>query len=455
MAFQLVSGQHIHVVGIGGFGMSAIARVLLETGYTISGSDQKANALTASLEAAGAQIMIGHNAANVGSNVDVLLASSAIPSTNPEIETAYQRGIPVLHRRDAIGALTAPYQTLAVSGVHGKTTTTALLCHVLTEAGLDPTAIVGGVMNSTGTNACVGRSQWFVIEADEYGEMFLGLRPAVAIVNNIEHDHPDQFPTLAVMVDTFRRFIEQTEGVVVAGIDSPPVAELIHNRPDTLTYSLENLNADWAASDIQPHARGVTTFTLYHQGQSQGTVELSLMGKHNVENALAVIATAHHIGIPLSTIQTTLDTFQGTARRSQIMGRVGGVTLVNDYAHHPTAIRLTLEAWRGIEGQLWAVWQPHTYNRLRALADDFMHAFGDADHVLITDVYSVREEPTPGLSAPDLAERMPHPDARYSGGFEASASLLEQTVKAGDCVIIFSAGDAPRIGEILLERLQP
>lgn len=434
--------------------MSAIARVLLETGYRVSGSDQQANSLTIGLDEAGARVYIGHRAENVGPDVAVILASSAIPTNNPEIEAALKRGIPVLHRREAIGALTALYRTLAVAGTHGKTTTTALLCHVLTEAGFDPTAIVGGVMNDMGTNARVGRSQWFVIEADEYGEMFLGLRPEIAIINNIEHDHPDQFPTLEALIDAFQCFISQTQGAVVAGIDSPSVARLVENHPSVITYSLYNQTADWVADNIQSPRHGVTTFDLYHTGRPLVTVELSLMGHHNVENALAVIATATSIGVPLSATQAALSTFRGTARRSEVMGQVAGVMVVNDYAHHPTAIRFTLEAWRGSQGQLWAIWQPHTYNRLRALAEEFMQAFGAADHVLITDVYSVREDPTPGLSAPDLAERMQHPNVRYSGGFEETAILLAHEVKADDCVVILSAGDAPRIGERLLEILR-
>lgn len=449
-------------MGIGGFGMSAIARILLGTGYRVSGCDQRENGLSAELAQDGATIHIGHDPSHV-QDVDLLLASSAIPDDHAELQAAHANDIPVMRRRDAIGLLTANYRTIAISGTHGKTTTTALLSHILTEATLDPTTIVGGVMKNIGTNAKVGHSGLFVIEADEYGEMFLGLNPAIAAVTNIEYDHPDVFPTMEALIHTFEQFIAciQPDGTLVACLDSPAVASMAENRQwsglPTITYGVQNIEADWFAQDIRAIGQGRTQFAVHFNGTMMGTAILNLVGTYNVQNALATIAIANELGVPFEVSAPMLETFAGTGRRSEIMGTAGGVTVVSDYAHHPTAIRVALEAWRQqISGQLWAVWQPHTYNRLRALSEKFIHAFDHAEHVLITDVYSVRETITAGLTAPDLVSKVGeigHPDARYSGDFEGAARILANEVQSGDCVVILSAGDAPKIGDLLLESL--
>ncbi len=449
-------------MGIGGFGMSAIARVLLGTGYTVSGCDQRDNDLSVALSHDGAMIYQGHDPSHIH-DIDLLLASSAIPDDHPELQAARANDVPVMRRRDAIGLLTADYRTIAISGTHGKTTTTALLSHVLTEANLDPTTIVGGVINNLGANARVGRSGIFVIEADEYGEMFLGLRPAIAAITNLEYDHPDMFPSMEALTATFEQFIEciQPDGTLVACLDSPAVASFAENRQwsglPTITYAVNDIEADWFAQDIQPIGQGRTQFSVHFNGTILGTATLNLVGTYNVQNALATLAIANELGVPFEVVAPILETFTGTGRRSEIMGNIGEVTVVNDYAHHPTAIQAVLSAWaQQTSGRLWGVWQPHTYNRLRALSKEFIHAFTAADHVLITDVYSVRETITAGLTAPDLAAKITeigHPSARYSGNFESTATILADEVQAGDCVVIMSAGDAPKIGEILLQSL--
>lgn len=462
MDFKLSPHQHVHIVGIGGFGMSAIARVLLESGYRVTGSDEKANHLTDSLQKSGATVYIDHHANNIrGANV--ILASSAIADSNPELQAATAQNIPVLRRRDTIGFVTANYRTLAVSGTHGKTTTTALLTHVLAEAGLDPTTIVGGVMKDLGSNARVGQGEFFVIEADEYGGMFLGLHPEIAIITNIEYDHPDQFPTMESLVQAFNDFTDciKPDGILVAGIDSAPVAAIAEARQwlslPTITYGLAHEEAQWFATRLEMTETGQMRFEVRYENVELGSAELNLAGAHNVQNALAVIAVANQLGISFSTITDALATFAGTERRAEILGTVNGITIISDYAHHPTAIRANLQAWTNRPGQLWAVWQPHTYNRLRALADEFAHAFSDADHVIVTDVYSVRETVTPGLAPADLVARIQqagHHDARYCGGFEQVATLLAREVQPGDTVLIFSAGDAPQIAHFLLDLLQ-
>jgi UDP-N-acetylmuramate--alanine ligase len=483
---MLHPGQHIHIVGVGGFGMSAIARVLAQRGYTVSGSDLRANAFTRDLAALGVTVYEGHAADHI-TGADLLVISSAVPDDNPEVAAARAQGIPVLLRRDMLGELMAGQIGIAIAGTHGKTTTTALLAHTLIEAGLDPTYIVGGVMLNTGTNAGVGRGAPFVIEADEYDRMFLGLRPQIAVVTNIEHDHPDCYPTLGAMLDAFADFVNclPDDGLLVVCADDPRAAALGAVRraagKPVVTYGLTPPpgslvndaageaghrltptrplhamgEANWSAADLHPDPSGGMRFTAHRSGQSLGPVRLNLSGTFNVQNALAVLAVADHLGVRFEQIAAAFESFQGTGRRAEIMGQVGGVTVVSDYAHHPTAIRLTLAAHRDRPGvsHLWAVWQPHTYGRMRALADDFATAFAAADHVLVTDVYSVREDFSPGLDAPGMVDSIRaagHPDARYTGGLDATARILAEEARPGDWVLILSAGDAPQIGQRLL-----
>ncbi|HML22967.1 MAG TPA: UDP-N-acetylmuramate--L-alanine ligase, partial [Aggregatilinea sp.] len=427
---MLHSGQHIHIIGIGGFGMSAIARVLLQRGFVVSGSDLHANNLTRELQANGATIYEGHAAENVG-GADVVAISSAVPDSNPEVAAARAQGIPVLRRRDLLGELMANRTGIAVAGTHGKTTTTALLAHTLIEAGRDPTYIVGGVMQNTGTNAGVGKGPEFVIEADEYDRMFLGLRPKIAVVTNVEHDHPDCYPTWGEMAAAFQAFTHllPPDGLLVVCADDEPAFALGRERwrmdGPVSSYGTGTTSGDWTATEIEPDPAGGMRFNVRRGGQFgavAGNVHLALDGHHNVQNALAVITVASHLGVPFETIAAALSSFMGTQRRGETLGQAGGVTVISDYAHHPTAIRVTLEAHRQRPGvrDLWAVWQPHTYGRMRALATDFTWCFSRADHILVTDVYSVREEITPGLDArgmADLIRPTDHPDARYTGAF--------------------------------------
>jgi UDP-N-acetylmuramate--alanine ligase len=454
--------MHYHIMGVGGFGMSALARVLVKRGHTVSGCDMRPNNITAALQTEGVIIQFGHDAAHL-QNVDIVLASSAIPENNPEIEAARQYGIPVYERRQAMALLTSGFRTLAIAGTHGKTTTTALLTHVLTATGRDPSAIIGGVMQDTTSNARVGQSDLFVIEADEYGEMFLGLTPEIAVITNIEHDHPDRFPDLDTMIHAFQQFAGQIvpHGALIGGIDSAPVADLIEMRQwqgmATSTYSLQNSDATWFADDIQFDVSGKLQFNIHYENSLLGRATLPLLGTHNAQNALAVCAVADHLSIPAPEVIAALATFPGTQRRSEIMAHVQGITIVNDYAHHPTAVRATLNAWRHVAKRLWAVWEPHTYTRMRALAPEFAIAFSRADVALVLDVYSVREEITPGLSAPNLARMMQeagHANARYGGTFSDAAATLAREVQAGDVVVIMSAGDGPEVGHLLHQQLE-
>jgi UDP-N-acetylmuramate--alanine ligase len=447
-------GQHIYFVGIGGFGLSAIARVLLERGYRVSGSDRTMNPLTASLVRDGATIYSGHDGTNIN-GTDMLIVSSAVPEANPEVIAARAAGIPVYKRVDILGALMAEQHVIAVAGTHGKTTTTAMITHLLQQTGKAPGYIVGGVMANTGTNAASGAGDYFVIEADEYDNAFLGIYPDVAIVNNIEYDHPDFFADEAALMNSFRQFVSRItrdHGVLLACGDDAGAAALAseHRRNKRLafTYGL-NDGAVLRARDVQTHADGVTSFDVFQGATYHGQAELQLPGQHNVLNALAAIyAASTGTDQPISAVIPHLATFQGTGRRFEIRSDIGGIAIVDDYAHHPTAIQTTIAAAqsRFPQRELWVIWQPHTYSRTKALWAQYTHAFTAADHVLITDIYAAREAPLDGISSEAIAADFEHPDAHASGSVMETATRLIAEVQSNAVILILSAGDAPLIG---------
>lgn len=457
-------GLRVHILGIGGAGMSALARVLLGRGITVSGSDRQASETTHALQAEGATIFEGHDAANL-SGADVLLISSAVRPDNPELVAAQAADLPVLKRRDALPLILGDKIQIAVAGTHGKTTTTAMIAHLLRETGRAPSYIVGGTLVNTGDNARAGAGDAFVIEADEYDYMFLGLQPTIAVLTNIEHDHPDMFPTMADVLDAFRRFIGQIpefDGVLIACADDPHALQLARERrasgQPTLTYGLHNPHASWRATIDGP---GQFTVSGVQNGRGvQQQFTLALPGTHNVQNALAALVAVCAYGVPLEQAVGPLATFRGTGRRFEIMGQADGVTVISDYAHHPTAIRANVQAVRERYpgAVLWAIWQPHTYSRTRLLADEFAAAFAGADQVLVTDIYAAREQAGPGdPDGASMAARIwsQGTAARHSGDLAATAALLCDEVQPGSVIILFSAGDAPRIGAAFLRARTP
>jgi UDP-N-acetylmuramate--alanine ligase len=445
-------------VGIGGIGLSAIARVLHGWGYTVSGSDRELSPLTEALAAEGITIYAGHRAAQVES-ADVVVASSAIPDENPELTQARHLGLPIVKREQFLGALTAGRTTTAVAGTHGKTTTSAMIAWILTEAGLDPTFIVGGVLQNLQTNARAGNGPHFVIEADEYDGAFLGLAPQVAVVTTLEHDHPDCYPTFGQMRDAFLRFVRGLApgGLLILCGQDRQARELAAGTQGqerrVETYGLD-ATWDWRAEGLQlgNHA----AFQVSYRDKQLGTCALQLPGLHNVLNALAALAASHAAGVEFGAAAAALTRFRGTERRFEVKGQAAGVTIVDDYAHHPTEIRATLAAARlKYSGRnLWAVFQPHTYSRTAALLDDFARAFGNAERVLVTGIYAAREAEIPGISGADVVARMDHRDARYIETLEEAAQILLTGVRPGDVVITMGAGDGYRVGEWLLARLQ-
>ncbi len=454
---QLPPHGRVHIIGIGGAGMSAIATVLIERGYRVSGSDQAESDVTQQLREQGAEVFIGQQAANVG-DVKLVVVSSAIRADNPELIAAQERGIAVTKRAQFLGWLMQGSLGVAVAGTHGKTTTTAMIAHVLITAGRDPSFIVGGMIKSIGRSAHAGRDREFVIEADEYDRMFLGLTPAIEVILNVEHDHPDCYPTLDDLLAAFREFIQHLPegGLVVACGEDAAASMLAREATRRLLYGFKP-TLDWYATDLRANNAGGIDFLAHHNGQTQGLVRLRVPGKHNVLNALAALAVTDALDVPFKATVDALSEFRGVGRRFEVRGEVNGVTIVDDYGHHPTEIKSTLAGarLRYPDRPIWAVLQPHTYSRTKTLLDQFAAAFDDADHVIITAIYASRERDTLGISNRDVVAAMaqrdtPPRDARAIDTLDEVARYLQAHVRPGDVVITFSAGDANKISEALL-----
>jgi len=449
--------KHVHCVGVGGFGISAIARVLLERGYRVSGSDLQLSPVAEALAASGATVMIGHQAENIG-DAEIVLASSAVPEDNVELVAARGRGTPVLKRAEFLAQLMAGTMGVAIAGTAGKTTTAGMLAWILVQGGLDPSFIVGGVIEGLGTNAQSGHGPHFVIEADEYDRMFLGLVPTVAAVTHLEHDHPDCYPTFAEMRKAFVRFIEPvpSNGLIVGCADHPSVKELLSLEWEATvqTCGLSNAN-DWYATEVLPNPLGGHDMNVWHSGQRWHSVRLRVPGLYNVRNALVALAIADWLGMDRGTICQALRTFSGIGRRFQVLGRVGEMVVVDDYAHHPTKIRAALSAARAHfpERPVWAVFQPHTYSRTRALWGEFVECLGQADHVIVLDVYPARETDTLGVDPAALAAQITRADARYVRDLHAAVAYLRSHVEPNAVVLSLSAGDGNQVAVRLLEQL--
>jgi UDP-N-acetylmuramate--alanine ligase len=465
-------GLRVHLVGVGGSGMSAIARVLLGRGYGVSGSDAARNELTEALAAEGATIYQGHAADHIRA-AELVVYSSAIPADNPELVAARAAGIPTLKRADLLGELMEGSIGIAVAGTHGKTTTTAMIAHILMEADLDPTAILGGTLpglGAAGANGRVGEGPYFVVEADEYDHMFLGLRPEVAVITNIEHDHPDIFPTPRAYLDAFRAFTGRLpdSGHLIACTDDAGALALLSNGEwpgvELTTYGLNDLPATarlgehlhYRASDVQPNPLGGSDFVVSQGGQTIGLARLRVPGLHNVRNALAAVVVGLDLQVEFPQICRALASFGGVQRRFQVIGEASGVTIVDDYAHHPTEIRTTLAAARQrYPGRrLWAVWQPHTFSRTRLLGRQFADSFADADRVIVLDVYRSRETDDPGVSATGIVALMNHPNAVHIAEKAAAASYVLERVHPDDVIVTLSAGDGNEVGRLVMEGLQ-
>lgn len=458
----------VHFIGIGGSGLSAIARLLKESGYTVTGSDRVPSQFALDLQNDGIDVYIGHHPRNV-TGADWVVRSSAIADDNPEVEAARRAGIPVYKRADFIGKLMDNKTGIAIAGTHGKTTTTAMTAWVLYMLGRDPSFIIGGVMNNLKVNARAGKGEPFVIEADEYDRMFLGLKPRIEVITSLEHDHPDMYPKFEDMYAAFQSFVDllPPDGtLIVCSEDKQAVSLLSYARRkghNVMTYNLQSettINSPhWMqARSLKPNDRGGFNFTaitnMVEAGAASVNVSLQVPGEHNVRNALATLCIVATMGLSIQLAANALGLFTGTGRRFEVRGERKGVIVVDDYAHHPTEIRATLAAARSRypDRRIWAVWQPHTYSRTQTLFYEFTRAFNDANHVLVTEIYAAREK-TQNFSSAEVVSAMPHPSAKFTGTLENTTKYLLKHLRHGDVLLVLSAGDADQISTKVLKGL--
>lgn len=460
--------NRVHIIGIGGSGMSGFAVILLARGVQVSGSDRQDSPYIAALEKLGAKITIGHRGENVR-GASIVLRSSAVPDDNIEVVAAQESGIRVVKRTEFLSKLTAGKRVIAVAGTHGKTTCSAMIAWVLAELGGDPTYLIGGISKDLKGNAGAGNGPFFVIEADEYDRMFLGLQPEIAVITNLEHDHPDCYPTMDEFRGAFIQFVGliQPGGLLVAYGDDSEVLNLCTGAAEmgvtVYQYGIQGPRLDFQAQHLAPNDTGGISFDLT-TGDGPGEsprpgvhVRLRIPGEHNVLNALAALAVCSHLGFSLQEAADTLARFSGTGRRFDVYDQVDDIVLIDDYAHHPTEIRVTLQAARQRypHSRIWAVWQPHTYSRTRTLLDQFANAFEAADRVLITDIYRARENPPEnGFSAMDIAVVIKKPEVTYTPGILDALHLLEAELTSNEVVLVLSAGDADQLNVRLAQSLR-
>ncbi len=449
--------KNIHCIGIGGVGLSAIAEILMSRGCNVSGSDMKESDITSSLAKKGARIYIGHRAENVD-NADVLVYSAAVAQDNPEIVRATERGIPILSRAEMLGMLMDEYKnSIAISGTHGKTTTTSMVSLILDRAGVEPTILVGGNLSEIGGNCKIGQGEFFVTEACEYMDSFLSLRPKMEVILNIDSDHLDYFKDINQIVksfDTFAHLVPET-GTIVAYDSNAFVNQVVNQLQNVITFGL-NENSDYYAVDISFNENGMPAFTVLKKGEELARVQLSVPGEHNIINAMAAFACTHVLGVDAEVIKETLEKFRGTQRRFDILGTTAkGAKVVDDYAHHPTEIKATLSACQNVpHNKLWCIFQPHTYTRTRALFDDFAEAFEKTDILILTEIYAAREKNIYKISSSQLAEKIkedcPDKQVMFMEDFQAIARYVNSNAESGDMVVTMGAGDVYKVGEEIL-----
>ena len=452
---MFIRTQHVHFIGIGGIGMSGIAEILLNLGHRVSGSDLKRSPITDRLLSLGATIFEGHAASNIA-GADVVVTTSALSSTNPEVLAARAQSIPVIQRAEMLAELMRLKYGVAIAGMHGKTTTTSMIAAVLAAGGLDPTVVVGGRVETMGSSARLGSSQYLVAEADESDRSFLKLSPILAVVTNIDREHMDCYRDMQDVECAFLEFMDRVPfyGATTACIDDPKLAALLPRvRHTVLTYGM----APEAAFrlEVLPSSSGrQSQFLVHRKGEALGPFTLSVPGLHNLRNATAAVAIGIQLGVSVNHIAAGLAEFGGVERRFQRKGEVGGVTVVDDYGHHPTEIRATLEAARqcGFR-RILVLFQPHRYTRTRDLLQEFRDCFQAADVVRVVDIYAASETPIPGVDALALVEAIEGADVRYSASFEEAVEQIVRIAGPGDLVLTMGAGNIHQAGPMVLAAL--
>ncbi|MGA6952315.1 MAG: UDP-N-acetylmuramate--L-alanine ligase [Candidatus Sulfotelmatobacter sp.] len=466
--------QQIHFVGIGGIGMSGIAEVLLNLGYKVSGSDLKSSAVTQRLAGLGASVFEGHRAENIA-GAEVVVTSSAIAEENPEVVEAHKLHVPVIQRAEMLAELMRLKYGIAIAGMHGKTTTTSMVAAVLAGGGLDPTVVVGGRVDAMGSNARLGKSQYLVAEADESDRSFLKLSPILSVVTNIDREHMDCYRNMRDVKKTFLEFMDRVPfyGMVVACNDDPLLRRLLPEvQRRTVTYGTKRGSDFWIKIPTLRQAQGrlsrakgaremgqpLSQFAVRYRDQDLGEFTLHVPGMHNVLNATAAIAVGVGLDVGLEAIRTALDQFRGVDRRFQLRGRVAGVSVIDDYGHHPTEIKATLAAARSCGfRKIHVVFQPHRYTRTRDLLEDFAMAFGDADSLFVLDIYAASEKPIEGISGEALARTIRESggrSAQYVSSFPDAVSSAAAVAQEGDMILTLGAGSVSQLGPMILEKLK-
>ncbi len=445
----------IHIIGIGGTGMAPIAVVLHEMGTAVSGSDRSESVYTQVLRSKGISVSVPQKAENIA-DPDYVFYSSAIHDDNPELAEARRKGIPTLKRREFLGLVLRGRKTVAIAGSHGKSTTTSMTAWVLASLGLEPGFIVGSNMKDLGKIASAGKSDWFVIEADEYDNMFLGLEPYAAALTKVEYDHPDYFPTQDSYLEAFGKFLgnSRKDGLILLNGDDPKQSTLpLPEDRRICRYGLGE-NCDFRGTDLMIGGNGCYSYQFTAEGQKI-PVTLQIPGKHNVSNSLLVMSLCAAFGLDLIQAAEAIGTFHGIGRRFEIVGNWNGITLIDDYAHHPTEIKATLEAAREFfpGRRIRAIWQPHTYSRTRSLLSEFCRSFVNADEVIVTDIYAARED-FAGFGIENVLESMEHPCVHHKKGNREIAEYLAGSLRSGDVVVTLSAGDANQAAPMALEMLK-
>ena len=446
----------VHFTGIGGISMSGLAEILLNAGFTVTGSDRAASDLTRKLESEGCTVYCGQRAENITEDVSLVVYTAAVKPDNPELARAKELNIPLMTRAELLGQIMKNYETsIAVSGTHGKTTTTSMLTSILLKADADPTVSVGGMLPSIGGNIRIGQSGCFVTEACEYTNSFLSFFPTISIILNIDADHLDFFKDLDDIRKSFTAFADllPDDGLLVINSDIERYEEIAKNVKCKVVTVSSGSEADYTAKNISYNEKGCASFDVLHKGEKILEISLAVPGAHNISNALAAIAVCDHLKVPFSYIEDGIGEYTGTDRRFQYKGKIGEVTVVDDYAHHPTEIAATLAAAKNVpHKKLWVVFQPHTYSRTKALFDDFAKALSAADEVVLADIYAARENDDLGISSRDLEEAVKSYGtlARYFGSFDEIENFLLQSCSPGDLLITMGAGDIVKVADDLL-----
>jgi UDP-N-acetylmuramate--alanine ligase len=449
--------RKMHFIGIGGAGMCGIAEILINLGYEVSGSDLKESDTTRRLAEMGAKIFIGHYPSNIGDYSVVITSTAVNLLTNPEVIEARSRKIPVIHRSEMLSELVRLKYGIGVAGTHGKTTTSSMMAHVMWHAGQNPTSVIGGKVLNFGSNARAGEGEYLVFEADESDGSFLKLLPAITVVTNIDADHLDHYKYFEGIKDAFLQYMNNIPfyGYSVICIDDPVVAELLPKieRP-YVTYGFRE-ESDFRAANL--HLDGETSFDCYYKDKKLGRITMQLLGRHNVLNALSVVAVASELEIPFAVIADALADFKGVGRRLELIGEADGITILDDYGHHPTEIRATLDALRTKGRRIAAVFQPHRYSRTQHLAEDFGKCFGGADLLFLTEIYPAGEAPIEGVSSRLIADAVERSDGRtvtVIPRFEDIAPTIAKSLKKGDILVTLGAGDITKAGPLVLEELK-